>query len=235
MTVSEPRPAPDLAALYRDAVVYELEGEGDPATLRPEEAAAVARAVDNRRNQFAAGRRCAHLALADVSPGLDDRSLLVGRQRSPAWPAGVRGSITHTDGYAAAAVRPTGRPADGTGLGIDAEQLGRVTPNLWSRLFTRPERAWLARLAPPEREQAATAVFSAKEAFYKAQFPFTGAWVGFQDVTTTLDDGGWGLSLSPATDLEVLTRFRWPVTARYLLRGRIVVCAVEVELVAPGS
>ena len=60
------------------------------------------------------------------------------------------------------------------------EVIGRAAPNLWDRLFTPSELTVLANSTMSERD--ATLIFTAKEAFYKLQFPITTAWLGFMDV-----------------------------------------------------
>ncbi len=245
-TGAGPHPAPDLAALFTDAVAFELTGPdleaGGDAGLWPEEEVQVARAVPARRLQFAAGRRCARAGLAAL--GLAPVPIPAGPQRAPHWPAGATGSISHTTGYAVAVVRrtsdgpggPSGPASTRLSIGVDAEQLGRVGDHLYSRLFTPAEEAWLARLAGPRRDAAATAVFGAKEAFYKAQFPLTGAWVGFHDVRAhpieNADGTHDGYRLEPHTDLAALDAVHWPCVARHVERGPVVVSAVEI-LAAP--
>ena len=252
--IDGPRPALDLAALFTDAVAYELIGPdleaGRDEGLWPEEEAQVARAVAARRVQFAAGRRCARAGL--VALGLAAGPIPTGPHRAPCWPDGTTGSISHTTGYAVAVVRRTGAGAPGavpadTGepeapendpisIGVDAEQLGRVGDHLYSRLFTPAEEAWLARLPGARRDAAATAVFGAKEAFYKAQFPLTGAWVGFHDVRShpveNPDGTHAGYRLEPHTRLAALHAVEWPCVARHVQRGAVVVSAVEL-LAAP--
>lgn len=232
-----PRPAPDLAALFTDAVAFELEGAdleaGGDEGLWPEEEVQVTRAVPARRLQFAAGRRCARAGLSAL--GLPAGPIPAGPQRAPRWPDGAAGSISHTAGYAVAVVRPTARPH--ISIGVDAEQLGRVGDHLYTRLFTPPEEAWLTRLPDPDRSAAATAVFGAKEAFYKAQFPLTGAWVGFHDVRShpmeNPDGTHAGYRLEPHSGLAALDAVVWPCHARHVARGAVVVSAVEL-LAAPG-
>ena len=81
--------------------VVELRG-GEPDPLLPAERAALGQVVDGRRRDFAAGRHCARRALARLvgSP----EPILSGPDREPVWPQGIVGSITHCDGYRAAAV-----------------------------------------------------------------------------------------------------------------------------------
>jgi 4'-phosphopantetheinyl transferase EntD len=53
-------------------------------------------------------------------------------------------------------------------------------------ICTRGELAWLDTQPPPRRGLWAKQIFSAKEAFYKAQYPVTGSRLGFQDAYTRL-------------------------------------------------
>jgi 4'-phosphopantetheinyl transferase EntD len=93
----------------------------------------------------------------------DEGPILKRESGAPLWPAGIVGSITHTDGYGAAVAASA---ADFAGLGVDAERVGGVTPDLWPRLFNAIERAGLEQLRDPAK--AATILFSAKEACHKA-------------------------------------------------------------------
>jgi 4'-phosphopantetheinyl transferase EntD len=89
------------------------------------------------------------------------------------------GSITHTAGYCAAAV------AHRVGLlavGLDSETVGDVTRDLWPTICGASEAVWLASLPEARKDAAATLIFSAKEAFYKCQFPLTQEWLDFHDL-----------------------------------------------------
>jgi 4'-phosphopantetheinyl transferase EntD len=187
-------------------VVIEQLGLGDdiPAP-HPDEAAQVARAVAKRRREFAAGRHLARRALARLgeSGEFDDVVLLNGADRAPRWPAGVVGSITHTgagdQGYCAVVL---GRDSELQAVGIDAEEAEPLEPELWKFVLTADERAALEQEPAETRGLLAKVVFSAKECFYKAQFPLTRQFLGFQQVRITLipalgqfvaervDDGG---------------------------------------------
>ena len=95
--------------------------------------------------------------------GRDEGPLGKKDDGGPLWPDGIAGSITHTEGYAAALVALA---AGFAGLGIDAERAGRVTDDLWPRLFDAAEREQLSRLA--DAGEMAALLFSAKEACHKA-------------------------------------------------------------------
>src|SRR5262249_59691899 len=97
--------------------------------------------------------------------------------RRPGWPAGAVGSISHSGDYCAAVVA---RRAGCAGIGFDAERWGRVRPEIWRRIATAPELAWLDRLGA-DADRGATRLFSAKEAFYKAQYARSERFLGFAD------------------------------------------------------
>jgi 4'-phosphopantetheinyl transferase EntD len=134
---------------------------GQPLFLHPDEEAHVAGAAEKRRRDFALGRACAHAALAEI--GRNERAIGRGENGAPTWPEGVVGSITHTQGFAAAIVA---RARDFAGLGLDAERTGGVTPDLWPRLFGPAERDFLTTAS--DAALFATILFSAKEACHKA-------------------------------------------------------------------
>jgi len=141
----------------------QMEDAGQPVLLAPEEEALVAKAAPKRRREFALGRCCARKALA----ALGHDNAVIGRRDNgaPLWPDRVVGSITHTSGYAAALVADARRFS---GIGVDAERVGGVTPNLWPRLFDAAERDYLESLDEAGRKLTATLFFCAKEACYKA-------------------------------------------------------------------
>src|SRR5438067_555135 len=107
----------DAALFPKHVFVRALKLEtSDPVPSGIEIPAALASAVHKRRVEFAAGRWCAREALRVCAADLAESVIEIGAQREPCWPAGVVGSIAHTNGYAAAAVA---RSADVIGLGID--------------------------------------------------------------------------------------------------------------------
>ena len=152
-------------------------GEGDPTQLSDAEQHGVRRAAPKRAREFAAGRFCARHALTRF--GVEAFALGMGRDRRPLWPPHLVGSITHTDGFCAAAV---GERRRFRAIGIDAETIGGVTSDLWSRMFLPAEIAQLERLTGAEQARTATLMFSAKEAFYKCQYELSGQWLEFTDV-----------------------------------------------------
>ncbi|WP_329209891.1 4'-phosphopantetheinyl transferase superfamily protein [Streptomyces sp. NBC_00683] len=188
--------------------------------LFPEEEALVARAVAKRRHEFTTVRHCARTALA--SYGLPPAPILPGTEGAPRWPDGMVGSLTHCDGYRAAAVAENTTVAS---LGIDAEPAEPLSDEGSLNLVTLPaERTALSELAahrpgvPWDR-----LLFSAKESVYKAWSPLTGRWLGFQDAHITLrPDGTFAATLlvpGTTTAGPPLTGFdgRWQVRHGFAL------------------
>jgi 4'-phosphopantetheinyl transferase EntD len=176
---SRVRSAERLLSLFAGEVVgFEARAPIPTELLYPEEADFVRNAVEKRRLEFAAGRLCARHALAELD--VRDFPLRVGEKRFPRWPEGIVGSITHTRGYCAAVAA---RRSHYEGIGIDVEGRGRLERKLEAHICTAAERRWLDGLPPSERQDMATVIFSAKEAFYKSQYCLTRSWLGFRDAS----------------------------------------------------
>jgi 4'-phosphopantetheinyl transferase EntD len=206
------------------AVVAELREPGDPSLLLPAEASHLGRSVAQRVLEFAAGRICARRALAEF--GITDFALEVGAQRQPLWPEWMAGSITHTTGICAAVAAPR---CIALALGIDSEVRGEVKRDLWPRIFMPEEIAWLQSLALSQRDSAAAAMFCAKEAFYKCQFPMTRERLDFFAVSIEVPQWGaasgvFRVSARHGTPRSV--RDGLPMQCRYLLHGEFVTTGI---------
>lgn len=151
--------------------------------LLPEEQALIRGAAPKRRREFAAGRRCAREALARLGhPGIP---LLRNADRSPQWPPGIVGSISHSGALCVAAVA---QRACFAALGVDVEAGTALAQRLWRRICTPAELEELKRVAPEsERGGIVRLVFSAKEATYKAVHPLIGTAFGFHDLEIGID------------------------------------------------
>lgn len=203
-----------------------MRGPGDPHLLYPEEAACLGRAVPKRVQEFAAGRLCARLALESF--GIGDFPLRVAADRQPIWPRGIVGSISHTAGLCIAAVCLKSRY---DALGVDCEVVGHVTEELWATICTSREADWLGGLPVAERAVAAALIFSAKESFYKCQYPLTGEWLDFHDLEC--ESPRWGaqraeFTLSETRPLKFRHTHPEPVCGSYLLHDGFVTTGVVV-------
>ncbi|MGY6037324.1 4'-phosphopantetheinyl transferase family protein [Aeromonas sp. AE23HZ002T15] len=142
-------------------------------------------AVAKRQGEFLAGRLAGRLALRPY--GLGDETVAIGQNREPRWPAGMEGSISHSQlagqGMALCAVRP-GRAGLGLDLEawLDADQAAQLWPGIvdkgeWERLAVGAAAADLS-LA-----EGLTLVFSAKESLFKALHPRVGRYFDFLDAS----------------------------------------------------
>ena len=173
-----------MGALLPAAVATAEAHEWVDDDLFEEEERALAGAGEKRRAQFATGRACARSALASL--GVAPQAIAVGRDGEALWPPGTIGSITHCDGYAAAAVAARASVAT---LGIDAEPSRALPRRVSARIASERElaaHAWngVAREAQLHPE---TIIFSTKEAVFKAWFTLTGRKLGFAQVEVALD------------------------------------------------
>ncbi|MFJ9558492.1 4'-phosphopantetheinyl transferase [Streptomyces fuscichromogenes] len=174
-----------IEELLPDSVVA-VEMLGDEAIheapLYPEEAAQIARAVPKRRREFAAVRACARRAMEKL--GVPPQPVVRGERGAPRWPDGLIGSMTHCEGYCAAALV---RATDLASLGIDAEPHAALPEGVAESVLLPSERQRLALLAA---ELPAVhwdrLLFSAKESVYKAWFPLTGQWLDFMEADIEL-------------------------------------------------
>ena len=194
-----------VAGVFPDDVAVVVSELGDATDeLWPEEAALVAGAVLKRRREFARGRVNARQALALL--GVPATSLLVGPKREPLWPEGIVGSITHDESLCVVAVASSGTYA---GIGVDIEPEDGLEPAVADRIWSPAEAEHAALRTDMSEAVASRLVFSAKEAFYKCQFPLTRTFVGFKEVSVRLGDGDFELRLENAiADLPAGMRLR---------------------------
>ncbi|MFE6229386.1 4'-phosphopantetheinyl transferase superfamily protein [Microtetraspora glauca] len=169
-------------ALPPEVVLEELFGDPD-AELYPEEAALVAGAGPARRREFAAVRLCARRALARIGcapgPVLPAADGPPWARRAPRWPDGVVGSMTHCEGYRAAAVARRGAVAS---VGVDAEPNLPLPAGVGGAALLPEERDTVARLSAAHPGIAwDRLVFSAKESVFKTWYPLTRRWLDFPE------------------------------------------------------
>lgn len=139
-------------------------------------------AVQVRRREFLAGRACAAEAMRRL--GVEPRPVNIARDRSPVWPDGLVGSISHSRNLAGAAVA---RRADGLrAIGLDLEEATPLREELLEEICVDTERNWLVRQPARDRALLAKMIFCSKEAAYKCQYPLTGQMFGFDTLCVDL-------------------------------------------------
>ncbi|MFE7843247.1 4'-phosphopantetheinyl transferase [Streptomyces sp. NPDC057474] len=197
--------------------------------LYPEEEAVLARAVPKRRREFTVVRACARRAMEKL--GVAPRAIVPGERGAPGWPDGLTGSMTHCEGYAAAALARIG---DLASLGIDAEPHDALPEGVLTAIALPTEETRLRRLtADHPSVHWDRLLFSAKESVYKAWFPLTGRWLDFSeaDIEMSVDPGGRSGALhaellvpGPVVDGRRIDAF----AGRWTIRRGLVVTAVSV-------
>ena len=175
-----PRVLPDAARQF--SVRIDPNDVGDDDTLfdlieLPDD---LRSSVPKRQRQFRAGRYCAMRALGTLDSSLAVEAVPRGPTGAPVWPAGVTGSITHTDDFVSAAVV---RRQEALALGIDSERImSEERAREVQRVVAWPSELACARDAGLSRLEALTLVFSSKESLYKCVHPRVGRVFGFHDV-----------------------------------------------------
>ncbi|WP_134680274.1 4'-phosphopantetheinyl transferase family protein [Paracoccus ravus] len=136
----------------------------------------VARAVPNRRHEFAVGRLSLRLALAEAGQPLDpDRPILPDADRRPDLPLARPASLSHAGRFCIAVASPLGGPS----IGVDLEpEDTEPIPGLGQMISP-------CRMLP---QMDPLLGFCVKEAMYKAQFPVTRRMLDFADVPVVIRD-----------------------------------------------
>jgi 4'-phosphopantetheinyl transferase EntD len=180
-------PNPLLASLLpADVHCAEQFGEPDGDAGLPPERAAIAHAVAARRGDYLGVRDCARTALAALGQG--PVAIGTGPRREPIWPEGVVGSLTHCTGYRAAAVARARRVHS---LGIDAEPHEPLPAGVLDTVALPGEVRAISVLDRSDpRTHWGRILFCAKEAIYKAWYPLTGEWLGFEEASVSIETTG---------------------------------------------
>ena len=207
--------------LPRGTCAAETFGTGNHGVLLPEEINAIGKVSPRRLNEFSLARTCARHAIARL--GMLPAPILVGAHREPIWPPELVGSITHCQGYCAAAVAYKKSLST---LGIDAEIHAALPGEVTDQIALPTERLQLAELARYPLHWD-TVLFSAKESVYKAWYPLTGRWLGFEDASITIDpfNGSFTARLSIRSTAEQEPDSPKEFDGRYLVSDGLVLTA----------
>ena len=196
-------------------VVAEQITDQEKSLEYPEEVRHLKNAVPKRRNEFIVGRRCARAALAQI--GISPCALPPDENRVPQWPVGAVGSISHSVDLCCAVVARSDAIAC---LGVDLETTTRISSGVIERITHPLERDYVK--DDPAR---GSLIFSAKEAFFKAQFPRWKKWANFDDLAFQVDASSDRLAVLEAaahlpTDLRSAIKsmqFRYAFLDNYVL------------------
>jgi 4'-phosphopantetheinyl transferase EntD len=153
--------------------------------------------------------------------------LHIREDRRPDWPNEIVGSITHTNDYCAAVVA---RKSNCKAIGLDAEVVNKITPDLYHYICTAEERDRLASMNPAMRAKTAALIFSAKEAFYKCQYTLTGEFLDFRDIQLNIDalsfEEGRCTSL-PTRDILLTQHLAPPYEGRFYFGCNLIISGFQ--------
>jgi 4'-phosphopantetheinyl transferase EntD len=137
------------------------------------------KAVPKRQAEYLAGRVVAMNCLSVIS--LQSFQILSDKSRCPLWPELVKGSISHTNSFAASVITTDSKIS---GVGIDIEHFILPETIREIRKSIVDEREWqlLGEIAEDHNEIPFTTVFSAKESIFKAIFPSVKQFFDFSAV-----------------------------------------------------
>lgn len=185
-----------------------------------EEWECVARAVPKRQAEFCMARICARRLLSQF--GFDNYPLLPDRDRSPRWPQGIIGSISHTHGYCAVVAAKSGSLV---GLGLDVEQEDPLKPELLRLICTDREQKWLDTQPLSDRYRFAKLIFCAKESAYKCQYPLSKTYVDFRQAEISLDLNSQSFRVVITKDLGPRLPSNLSITGRFHWRRSLVMAS----------
>ncbi len=128
-----------------------------------------------RQTEFSAGRQSAESLLKRFG---NWHQVGVNADRSPAWPTGFIGSISHSQSWTLTSVAQDG---DLKSIGIDTESVvDSMTREEIQQDIATSEEWKTCEKTNLNQNQIFSVVFSAKEAFYKCWYPQTKAYFGFE-------------------------------------------------------
>lgn len=131
----------------------------------------------NRKRAIEEVGKCLGFANLDVTRGPNGE---------PIWSQNIKGSISHSQGDVIVVASSRN---DVSSIGIDIEKLNRDIPlKISKRICTENEKKWLIQLPQSEQKKFLTALFSAKEALYKACFPLHKKFFGFKEADLIWDE-----------------------------------------------
>ncbi|MYM60271.1 4'-phosphopantetheinyl transferase superfamily protein [Vibrio sp. OCN044] len=160
--------------------------------------ASLGKAVDKRCAEYLAGRIVARKAIERINGTTPQ--IGTHKDRSPIWPQGLIGSITHSDGVVIAAVAEQKHHRL---LGIDFEHWmsAQLADELCDQLLDQSEKQLLLQ-SDLAFERGVTLIFSLKESFYKALYPHVNTFFGFDEARVRSID-----TTNGAFIIELLTSF----------------------------
>lgn len=149
--------------------------------MQPKE---MALAVNKRKAEYLAGRYLVRWLLQKA--GLPDMPVGIAHDRTPCWPVGVTGSISHSNDTAICAISYR-QSVSATGIDVETIMPQPTATNLVPLIISEVELRFLlsvnSRPASMTFPLLLTLVFSAKESLFKALFPLVRIYFDFLDAS----------------------------------------------------
>ena len=144
--------------------------------LTPAEYKIIDSACDKRKLEFSTGRWCAKQALA--IEGINNLSILSGKNREPIWPTGIVGSISHCKDECGAVIAKSNNIG---AIGFDVENIKELKNDIAKIVCTKIETKWLAEQNKYPYNVMLLLIFSLKESVYKCIFQHQQLAIEFKD------------------------------------------------------
>lgn len=193
--------------------------------LYEEERDYVSRAVVRRKAEFGTARVLVRSALQER--GFPAQPFLPREDRSPRWPDGVIGSISHTDNLCGVVIS-TSKQLLSIGFDIEADRSEKE--GLKHLVLTPRESSELSTDGSNNVEWMIGLIFSIKEAIYKCQFPITGQFVNFIDVGVAIDQDSSSYRVERAsTSCQLTNSILYSICGRYCDTGSYVMASAYLK------
>lgn len=179
-----PLPSLDFQGLFPVGTVpFFTQHRRGVEVLLPRETEISAGYGSKRLSDFCTGRYC--LRSCTNILGFSGE-ILIGERGMPILPPGIVGTVSHSRILSGAVAASA---SDFLSVGLDIESNGRINRDMWHLLFNEEESGFLNSLSAEDQVLMATKYFSAKEAFYKMQYPLSGMYLDFHDVEMLPEKG----------------------------------------------
>ena len=175
----------------------------------------VRESVPKRKREFLAGRICTkYLIKMNLGYEVD---VPISADRSPKWPCGLTGSISHTDNSAIAIVGKKEHSGDNLSFGIDIQTLmSQQQSKSIQPLIADITELLLLKKLNYSNEYCTTLLFSAKESIYKAIYPHIMEIVNFDAVNlVNINHHKSILTFSTSTNLNKNFNINKIITCNY--------------------
>lgn len=180
-------------------------------------------AIAKRQAEFLAGRLCAREALILLE---QPKPLVIDTNgRIPCWPKGCTGSITHSNGYAAALASST-QVLIGAGIDLEKRLSAERATRLAGQIHTPAEWQRIADLDEQTRSFCTTLAFSLKESLYKALNPLVQTQFYFHDAELVHFSPEGLATLRLNKDLSPTFKAGTELEGQFTQWGEFVLCAV---------